>query len=393
MPEWLTDYIPSRKHLTLQLVGMTFVIGLATTAIIFLRREVNSVEMENSSVATQLSQVQDELHTLKNEDQILRNNTLQEEIKNIQSTFVNAIAAYEDLIQLREQTKNTAKQDELFVDVLTLLSKRNYASAGATLVTLKQSIGSELTKVAASFVIPANVPQSNTPPGSGYSRQSVSLDIGTYLVSMVAADMGSTRVIVDTASDGTCTNDCLALSLGDYVSRNGAFAGINGSYFCPADYPNCVDKKNSFDTLLMNKNKVYFNSDNNVYGTVPAVIFLSGSMRFVGRSLDWGRDTSPDGVIANQPLLVSGGNVVFGGDDDPKKGSKGNRSFVANKGTTAYIGVVHSATVAESARVLQALGMENALNLDSGGSTALWSGGYKVGPGRAIPNAIVFVRK
>jgi hypothetical protein len=71
----------------------------------------------------------------------------------------------------------------------------------------------------------------------------------------------------------------------------------------------------------------------------------------------------------NYPLLVSGGNVSFGGDDDPKKGSKGNRSFVSNKGSIAYIGVVHSA------------------------STALWSGGYKVGPGRNLPNVILFVRK
>jgi exopolysaccharide biosynthesis protein len=58
-----------------------------------------------------------------------------------------------------------------------------------------------------------------------------------------------------------------------------------------------------------------------------------------------------------------------------------------------YIGVVHNVTVAGMARVLKAMGMENALNLDSGGSVALWSGGYKVGPGRNLPNAILFVRK
>ena len=66
---------------------------------------------------------------------------------------------------------------------------------------------------------------------------------------------------------------------------------------------------------------------------------------------------------------------------------------MANKGQTVFIGVVHSATVAESARVLKTLGMENAMNLDNGGSTALWSGGYKVGPGRNLPNVILFVRK
>ena len=91
--------------------------------------------------------------------------------------------------------------------------------------------------------------------------------------------------------------------------------------------------------------------------------------------------------------ILFNGEIKFGGDDDPKKGSKGNRSFVANKGNTAYIGVVHSATVAESARVMKSLGMENAMNLDNGGSTAVWSGGYKVGPGRNLPNVILFVRK
>jgi hypothetical protein len=82
------------------------------------------------------------------------------------------------------------------------------------------------------------------------------------------------------------------------------------------------------------------------------VVFSGGSARFIGRSLEWGRDTGVDGVIANQPLLVSGGNVVFGGDGDPKKGSKGPRGFVGSNGSTVYIGVVHSATVSEAAVVL-----------------------------------------
>jgi exopolysaccharide biosynthesis protein len=219
------------------------------------------------------------------------------------------------------------------------------------------------------------------------------LDIGSYLVSIVSADLNSTRVIVDTASDGTCANDCPVKPLGDYVSRSGAFAGINGPYFCPATYPSCAGKTNSFDTLLMNKNNVYFNSENNVYSTVPAAVFSGSSANFVGQSLNIGRDTGVDAVIAAQPFLVSGGNVVFGGDGDPKKGSKGPRGFIGTTGSTVYIGHVHNATVAESARVLQALGIQNALNLDGGGSVALWSGGYKLGPGRNLPFGILLVRK
>ena len=183
------------------------------------------------------------------------------------------------------------------------------------------------------------------------------------------------------------------MSLADYAARSEAFAGVNGTYFCPADYPSCAGKSNSFDLLVMNKNKKYINSDNNVYLTNPAAIFGSGFIRFVETAQEWGRDTGVDGVISNFPLLVSGGHSVFGGNSDPKQGSSGNRSFVANRGNTVYIGVVHSATVAESARVLKALGMDNGLNLDDGGSTALYSGGYKVGPGRDLPNVILFVRK
>ena len=254
-----------------------------------------------------------------------------------------------------------------------------------------KNLEASISALKKAVILPAPALTSNTPPGSGFSRQSVTTDIGSFTVSLVAADLNSTRVIVDTASDGDCANDCPVLSLGAYVSRSGAFAGINGSYFCPASYPSCAGKTNSFDTLLMNKNKVYFNSTNNVYSTVPAVVFSGTSPNFVGQSLSIGRDTSPDSIIANYPLLVSGGQVVFGGNDDPKQGSRGNRSFIANKGSTIYIGVVHGVTMAESARVMAALGMDNALNLDSGGSTALWSGGYRVGPGRDIPNAILFV--
>jgi len=143
----------------------------------------------------------------------------------------------------------------------------------------------------------------------------------------------------------------------------------------------------------MNKNKTYFNSANNVYSNNPGVIFGGSYIRFVSAVSQWGRDTSIDSMLSNYPLTVQGGNINFGGNDDPKQGSRGNRSFVANRGNTVYIGIAFNVTVAESAHVLKSLGMENALNLDSGGSTALWSGGYKVGPGRDIPNVILFVNK
>lgn len=334
-----------------------------------------------------------DLKNLKSQDQYLINKDLEEKINNIETTYSETVIVYEKLLDLKVVTKKTEKFDSAFANILTLLSKRNYSSAEADLLSFAKDVTAEKQKILASFQIPANVPENNAPPGSGYSNQVVKSDVGDFLVYIVATDLNSTRVIVDTASDSDCKNDCPVMSLADYVSRSGAYAGINGSYFCPADYPSCSDKKNSFDTLAMNKNKKYLNSDNNVYSTVPAVIFSGNSARFVGQSLEWGRDTGVDAVLAMQPLLVSNGNIVFNGDGEPKRGSKGSRSFVGASGSTAYIGIVFNATVAEAAHVLHTLGIQNALNLDDGGSTALWSGGYKAGPGRNLPNALLFIRK
>ncbi len=337
-----------------------------------------------------------ELTTLKNEDQYLVNEELKQRMAETEAVVQSTSEYYEQLLKLKNKTDDTQDLDQLYTDALVYLSKLNYSSASATLAELEQGIEKteqELADVAAQMEIPAGVPESLTPPNSGYSRQKITTETGSYLVSLIAADLSSTRVIVDTAADNDCHQDCPVLSLADYVSRNGAYAGVNGSYFCPAAYPSCADKKNSFDLLVMNHKGIYFNSDNNVYSNNPAVIFDDSYIRFVGAVSQWGRDTSPNGVLSNYPLLVSGGEVSFRGDGDPKKGSRGNRSFVANQDNRVYIGVVHSATVAESALVMKALGMENALNLDNGGSTALWSGSYKVGPGRNIPNAILFIRR
>lgn len=358
-----------------------------------LTTKIQAVTGENKSTQDKLAKIKSELTDLKSQDQYVINKKLETDIKAIETTYDQAVDTYEKLLDLKVISKNTENFDSLFADSLTQLARRNYASAEANLNLLASQIQSEKSKIASAFTIPANVPTNNAPPSSGYSRQVVHTDVGDFLVDIVTADLNSTRVIVDTASDGDCGDNCPVLPLATYVARNGAYAGINGSYFCPAAYPSCAGKSNTFDTLLLNKNKVYFNSGNNVYSTVPAVIFSGSSARFVGQSLEWGRDTGVDSVIANRPLLVSGGQSVFGGSDQVKEGAKGGRSFVGASGSTAYIGVVHSATVGEAAKVLSTMGMQNALNLDDGGSTALWSGGYKVGPGRDLPNVVLFVGK
>ncbi len=343
-----------------------------------------------------LNKTQKDFNILQSQDQIKINEQLKKDIKSTHDVYSQTITAYEKIQDLKAQKQETKDLDTMYAQIIKYLSDLNFSSGSALLAKTNTEVNKKYAAIAATQTSTssnqtANV--SNSPPGNGYSFQAVKTDSGTFNVAIIAADLNSTRVIVDTASDSDCSNNCPVMSLGDYVSRSGAFAGINGPFFCPAEYPSCAGKTNSFDTLLMNKNKYYFNSDNNKYSTVPLVYFTGNTMGVRGQSLEWGRDTGVDSVIANHPLYVVGGNNVFGGSGDPKLGSVGPRTFVANKGNVAYIGIVYSATSAQAAAALKTLGMDNALGLDQGGSTALWFGGYKAGPGRGIPSALLFVRK
>jgi exopolysaccharide biosynthesis protein len=393
---------PIVRHSTLAVVLVSAVI-IATLATLYYQKDIesksNSATFKTTEAALnqQLASVSAEFKAIKEVDQVKLNQQLLEENKQINETFKKANGDYQSLLDLKIQVPKLDKKfDENYAKSLKQLADRDYKGALDTLGNLEKDMQSEKAKLAPPPAAnPAsNAPVSNAAPGSGYSAQKVSTDRGEYSIQIIAADLNSTKVIVDTASDSDCRDNCPVLSLGEYASRSGAYAGINGNFFCPASYPSCAGKTNSFDTLVMNKNKTYFNSDNNVYSTVPAAIFSAGSARFVGQTQQWGRDTGVDAVIANYPLYIAGGNNNYGGSSDPKIESKGTRTFIASKGSMVYIGIIYGASAGDAAAVLKTLGMDNAMGLDQGGSTALWNGGkYLAGPGRGIPNAVLFVRR
>lgn len=380
------------------MAALFVILSVAGGVFLYLRQEnyrsqLSATTQQKSELQTQFDSINTELSELKNQSQIKINADLRNQIAEIQKSYDQAVKVYEDLLSFRDRGGKAAPFEASLAKALTQLSAKNYTEANKTLTQLTKDLSAANQKLIATFVIPTNVPVNNAPPSSGYSQQQVSTDVGNFLVKMIAADLSNTRVIVDTASDSTCADNCPVMNLGAYVARNGAFAGVNGSYFCPASYPSCAGKTNSFDLLLMNVRKTYFNSDNNVYSSNPGVVFGNGYIRFLSSVSEWGRDTGIDGMISNYPLLVFNKNNMFGGNSDPKQSSKGNRSFVSNQGNRVFIGVVYNVSVADMAKVMVSLGMDNALNLDNGGSTALWSGGYKAGPGRDLPNVILFVSK
>jgi exopolysaccharide biosynthesis protein len=89
---------------------------------------------------------------------------------------------------------------------------------------------------------------------------------------------------------------------------------------------------------------------------------------------------------------MAGGNYAVNLDalDDKQRNVKSNRGAIVQDGSMIYLCITQNATVPDSARVFETLGADNAINIDGGGSSALWVGGaYKYGPGRNIPTAII----
>jgi exopolysaccharide biosynthesis protein len=202
-------------------------------------------------------------------------------------------------------------------------------------------------------------------------------------------------MVTDTASDNDCGNDCPTLSLAEYVAKNGGYAGVNGTYFCPSTYSDCSGKSNSFDFPVYNSrlNK-WINSFALGWSERRAIVYQDGSgVHYQNNSAGFGGGLSA-GII-NYPGLLDGGNVQI---DDNQSGLSDKQKA---KNTKVGLGVIspqrllvvvaQNVTMQEFAHVFKSLSCQGALNLDTGGSLALISSGrYVFGPGRGLPNAVIF---
>lgn len=234
------------------------------------------------------------------------------------------------------------------------------------------------------------------PPGAGFSSLTVGTEKGNFSVSVLMIDLNSAKVVTDTANENDCGNDCPTLSLKEYVERNNGFAGVNGSYFCPDTYPDCSGKKNAFDFPVYNSRLNKWINGGNLFWNSRSMFYFDGS----GAHYKQNANDFSGGLMAglvNYPGILSDGNVQI---DDNQSGLSDKQKA---KGTKVGIGVsseknvmvviAQNVNMQEFGYVFKALGAKGALNLDTGGSTALYyNGRYIFGPGRNIPNAIIFTR-
>lgn len=230
-----------------------------------------------------------------------------------------------------------------------------------------------------------------------YERKLIQTSRGVFTVDMVTINLAnpSLRVITDSGNSGNCFDNCSTKPLSQYVSDHGGFAGINGSYFCPPDYASCAGKVSTFDTPLFNSRlgKI-INSDKLFWNGRGFFTFdKSNKVHFFQEARDY-NGLSISAGVGNFPALIAGGRKVLNESllDDKMRTAKISRGGIGNKGHFLYILIARGATVGDLAAIFEALGCENAMNLDGGGSSALFYNGYKVGPGRSLPNAVIFAQ-
>lgn len=230
---------------------------------------------------------------------------------------------------------------------------------------------------------------------------------GAFQVRVTELSRDSFNMITDTAYIANCSADCPAKSLADYVNENGASIGMHGTYFCPPDYSGCATKVNTFDWPVYNTaDKVMINEDRLKFHDGPLMASdTNGKLYYYHRAKDFGTSIAAfesrtgaklQAEISNYPSLLESNQIVVMNEqmDDKQRTVKGARGAIGFNDKSVFLVIASAATVPDMAYIMQTLGATDAMNLDGGGSIAMiYNNAYVTGPGRLLPNAIVFKSK
>jgi len=246
---------------------------------------------------------------------------------------------------------------------------------------------------------------------SSYGYESVQTERDDFAVDVIRISLQNPNLqIMSLAADNQVCRDgvCAAQSLADYVFAHDAFAGVNGSYFCSS--ASCGQANYYFFPVFDSQTQVMVNQDQLKYWTTGPLMAFDENNKFYyfkdSREFKSPADFEKSfgvklqAALGNKPRLVENKmNVLIDWElDKGQKTGKYWRNAIGYKESTEkpgygelYLVIARQATVDDLAVIMKAMGMDYALNLDGGSSSALiYNGEYMVGPGRNIPNALIF---
>jgi len=228
-----------------------------------------------------------------------------------------------------------------------------------------------------------------------------------FFIDLITIDLNNPdlKIITDTANSEDCLGKCVAQPLIDYVILNNSFAAINASYFDTS-----AAKLNYYFFPVYNSRlQTFINSSQLKYPTTGPIMAFDTNNKFYyfKDSRDFKSVSNFESIygvklqaaIGNKPRLIENGqNLLIDWEvDEGQLKTKTLRNAIAYKSGlrsdkgTIYLVVARSATVIDLAEILKVMEVDYAINLDGGYSSALYyNDEYMVGPGRNIPNAILF---
>jgi len=256
---------------------------------------------------------------------------------------------------------------------------------------------------------------------SKYENKKITVNNQEFSIDVIEIDLANPKLeVVTSVAEPYPTEEKTgkygATTLADFAIKNDAFAAMNGTYFCSYTtceamnyyfypvYDKSLDKMVNVDQLKYwttgpimawdENNKFYYFKDSRDFPT-PNWYKTNGG-KTISQSFQEAYGVKLAAAIGDNPRLVENYmNYLIDYAMDPKqRTAKSFRNAIGYKDNKTYLVVARNATVPDLGNIMLAMGMEYALNMDGGYSEALYyNGEYMLGPGRNIPNAIMFREK
>jgi hypothetical protein len=202
--------------------------------------------LENIKLAETKQRLEEDYQNLKS--QVSSGN--QEKIDSVHKLYKEVLEKLERNNKVKIDTKAVSDQ---VTDWGVKFLNQDYDNLQQSLALAKENLDKKHQEYLDS--LPKPKPKSEPIPAPGYNYQTVSNSRGHFGVHLVKMPLSEVAIRTTAANENDCANDCPAKPLADYVKENGAYAGINGTYFCPPDYSSCNGKTNSYDFAFFNSNK------------------------------------------------------------------------------------------------------------------------------------------
>ena len=282
-----------------------------------------------------------------------------------------------------------------------LTYKKHYLGRPNDAFNIMRELGLGISRKNLAYVYKNTLDESINIYSSYKHKQLINYEGQDYFADIIEIDLKNPKlkIITDTANSQNCPGRCQAKELVDYAIDNNAFTAINGSYFDTG-----AAKLNYYFFPVYNSRLgIFINEDQLRYPTTgPMMVFDENNNFYYFKD---SRDFSSvkkfeetygvkiQAAIGNKPRLVEQGkNLLIDWEVDAnQRDIKATRNAIAYKNDKIYLIVVRAVTISDLAEIVKGMGMEYAINLDGGYSTALfYNGEYMFGPGRNIPNAILF---